>query len=280
MWLEDLKFALRALLKNPGSSLVVIAILALGIGANTAIFSVVDAVLLKPLPYPDATELVVIWETNAELGQDRDGPAPGNVLDWRERNQVFTGIAASRQESITYLGESEALELPSARVTADFFPVMGTGALLGRTMVINADTVLRDRLSNADQPTAITLDELNLADRLEVNAYRDTSGNLIATRVERTEVDPLVVVKGPADAKMPTTQLTLAGFDVTTGPDSLYRDASGNLVDAVSFYDAVLVPPAAATVVHARGMVADLTADVVDATRSTSTIGELEIGGY
>jgi len=158
--------------------------------------------------------------------------------------------------------------------------VQSTITLLGRTIGINGDTVLRDRLASANQPTAITLEELNLADRLEVNAYQNTGGNLIATRVERTEVDPLVVVKGPADAKIPTTQLMLAGFGVTTGANSLYRDASGNLVDAVSFYNAVLVPPAAATVVHARGVVANLTTDVVDATRSASTIGELEIGGY
>lgn len=155
-----------------------------------------------------------------------------------------------------------------------------TITLLGRTIVINADTVLRDRLASVNQPTAITLAELNLTDRLEVNAYQDTGGSLIATRIERTEVDPLVVVKGPTDAKVPTTQLTLAGFGVATGADSLYRDASGNLVDAVSFYNAVMVPPAVATIVHVRGVVASLTTNVVDATRSTSTIGELEIGGY
>ncbi len=157
--------------------------------------------------------------------------------------------------------------------------VQSTITLLGRTLTVNADTVLRDRLTNADQPVTITLAALNLSDRLEVNAYQDAGGNLIATRVERTEVDPLVVVKGPADAKVPTTQLTLAGFGVTTGANSLYRDASGTLVNAVTFYNAVRVPPAAATIVHTRGVVANLATNVVDATRSTSTIGELEIGG-
>lgn len=133
MWQEDLRFALRSLIKNPGSSLVIVLILAIGIGANTAIFSVVDAVLLKPLPYPDSDELVMIWEKNVELGQEKDGPSPANLLDWRERNEVFTGIAASREESITYLGKSDVREVPSARVSADFFSVMNTDALHGRT---------------------------------------------------------------------------------------------------------------------------------------------------
>ena len=142
MWRENLKFALRALLKNPASSLIIIAILAIGIGANTAIFSVVDAVLLDPLPYPRPDRLVALWETNTELGRQHDGPSPANLLDWRERNEVFSGVAAGREESITYLGEQEVREVPSARVTEDFFPVMGTEALYGRTF--GSEDVERD----------------------------------------------------------------------------------------------------------------------------------------
>lgn len=153
-----------------------------------------------------------------------------------------------------------------------------TITLLGRTIAVNAETELRDRLASANQPTAITLAALNVADRLEVKAYKDASGNLIATRVERTEADALVVVKGPADAKTPTTLLTLAGIGVATGANSRYRDVSGTLVDATTFYNAVLVPPAVPTMVHARGVVANLATNVVDATRTVSTTGELEIG--
>lgn len=156
----------------------------------------------------------------------------------------------------------------------------GTITLLGRAIKVNADTLLRDRLGSSNQPTSITLAALNLADRLEVNAYKDAGGALTATWIERTEVDPLVVVKGPADAKLPTTKLTLAGFDVATGANSRYRDASGTLTDATSFYTAVLVPPELPTVVHARGVVPSLGTNVVDATRSINiTIGELRIGG-
>ncbi|HOY35861.1 MAG TPA: DUF5666 domain-containing protein [Piscinibacter sp.] len=155
---------------------------------------------------------------------------------------------------------------------------LGTLTMLGRALKLTADTVLRDRLASADQPAIITLASLNPADRLEVNAYEDAAGDLIATRVERTAADSLVVVKGPADAKVPTTQLTLAGFGVTTGANSRYRDLSGALVDAATFYAAVAVPPAVPTMVRARGVVASLATNVVDATRDVGTTGELEIG--
>lgn len=153
-----------------------------------------------------------------------------------------------------------------------------TITLLGRTIQVTADTEWRDRLASASQPAAITLAALVPADRLEVTAYRDAAGRLIATRVERTEADPLVVVKGPADAKVPTTQLTLAGVDVATGANTRYREVDGALVDATSFYDDVLVPPAPASVVHARGVVATLATTVLDATRTASTFGEVKVG--
>jgi Domain of unknown function (DUF5666) len=156
----------------------------------------------------------------------------------------------------------------------------GTITLLGRSFKVNADTELRDRLASRNQPTVITLDALAPADRLEVMAYTDAAGNLVAARVERTEADALVVVKGPADAKLPITRLTLFGIDVITGLASRYRDASGTLVDAATFYAAVQVPPAAPSTVHARGVVTGLASNTVDATRSASTIGELEIGEH
>ena len=156
----------------------------------------------------------------------------------------------------------------------------GTITLLGRTFKVNADTELRDRLASRNQPSVITLDALAPADRLEVRAYTDAAGDLVAARVERTETDALVVVKGPADAKLPITRLTLFGIDVITGVTTRYRDASGTLVDASTFYTAVQVPPAVPSMVHARGVVAGLTSNTVDTTRTASTIGELEIGEH
>jgi Domain of unknown function (DUF5666) len=153
-----------------------------------------------------------------------------------------------------------------------------TVTLLGKAVSVDANTALIDRLASNTQPTVLTLGALVNGDRLEVRAARDASGKLLATRVERTPADPLVVIKAPAEAKTPTTSLTLLGIGVTTGANTRYRDVNGTLVDAATFYGAVQVPPAVPSVVHARGVTASLASNVVDATRNVSTIGELEIG--
>jgi hypothetical protein len=153
---------------------------------------------------------------------------------------------------------------------------LSTLTLLGRPIKVTADTVLTDRLGNSTQPQLITLAALNAGDRLEVKATSE-SGSLLANSVERTEADPLVVVKAAADAKTPVTGLTLTGFAVATSANTIYRDQNRNQIDATTFYNLVQVPPAVPSVVHARGVVSSLTSNVVDSTRSTSTTGELRI---
>jgi hypothetical protein len=155
-----------------------------------------------------------------------------------------------------------------------------TITLLGQAIKVNEQTRMQDRTASHHRPMMITLADLKTGDRLEVHAYRDTADNLVATQIDRTAADPLVVVKGPADAKTPITSLTLAGFAVSTGASTRYRDESGNLVDAATFYSAVQVPPAVPSIVHARGVVASPATNVVDSTRTSSTIGELEIGEH
>lgn len=150
--------------------------------------------------------------------------------------------------------------------------------LLGEPIQVNDDTVLIDRSVSGTQPQAVTLDALAVGDRLEIMASRSATGNLVANTVTRTAPDPLVVVKGPADAKTPDTALTLGGFGVATGPGTRYRDSDGELIDAAAFYALVAVPPAVPSVVRARGVVADLAGNVVDATRANSTTGEVELG--
>ena len=94
MLMQDLTYAVRTLGARPGFTFVVIFILALGIGANTVVFSVVDAVLFRPLPFPEPERLVAIWDENTQKSMLRQGPAPGNLLDWRDQSRVFDGIGA------------------------------------------------------------------------------------------------------------------------------------------------------------------------------------------
>src|SRR6266542_2846060 len=93
--LKDIRYGIRSLLKRPGFTSIAMATLALGIGANTAIFSVVNAVLLRPLPFADADRLVMVWEDASFAGFPRNTPAPANYVDWKTQNQVFEDIAAT-----------------------------------------------------------------------------------------------------------------------------------------------------------------------------------------
>src|ERR1051325_2982192 len=92
--IRDLRFALRTMLKKPGFTVVAVIIMALGIGANTAIFSLVRAVLLRPLPFANPDRLVMVWEDAAFIGFPRNTPAPANYADWKAQNEVFEDMAA------------------------------------------------------------------------------------------------------------------------------------------------------------------------------------------
>ena len=130
--MNHLRFAVRQLIKNPGFAAVAILTLGLGIGANTAIFSVVNAVLLQPLPYPNAGRIMVLSETSA--GQDFSVSLP-NYEDWKHDNTVFEYLAITRRESRNLSGISgqEAQRIPCAYVSEEFFKVIGISPKLGRT---------------------------------------------------------------------------------------------------------------------------------------------------
>jgi putative ABC transport system permease protein len=130
-WLKDVRYGLRVFANNPGFALVILSTLALGIGANTAIFSVVNAVLLRPLPYPAAERLVMVWEKkDADL---HNVVSPANFLAWKDESEVFEHLAAflTTRASVTGAGEPE--EVTTQYVTEDFFPTLGTPPLIGRT---------------------------------------------------------------------------------------------------------------------------------------------------
>src|SRR5262245_37726041 len=137
--LEDLRYGFRLLRRAPGFSIAAVLALALGIGANTAIFSVVDAVLIAPLPYTDPDRLVMVWEDASFAGFPRNTPAPANWVDWRKQNTVFTDIAASRGWTYNLSGDGTPEQLPARRTTASFWTVLGAKPILGRVFTQEED---------------------------------------------------------------------------------------------------------------------------------------------
>ncbi|MFL6333872.1 MAG: ABC transporter permease [Pyrinomonadaceae bacterium] len=132
--IRDLRFGVRMLLKNPGFTLVAVVTLALGIGANTAIFSVVNAVLLRPLDYGEPDRVVALWENVPGKG-GRWRVAPANFLDWRRQNQVFAEVAAFSASTLNLTGEGEPAELSGSRVSEGYFGVLGVRPVLGRAFL-------------------------------------------------------------------------------------------------------------------------------------------------
>jgi putative ABC transport system permease protein len=132
--LQDIRFAVRMLLKRPGFTVIVVLTLALGIGANTTIFSAIDAVLLNPLPYKNPDRLVVVWETNKQSG-DRNEVAIGNFRDWRSRNQVFDQLASLFYTDMNISGVGEPQRIKSCVVSTNFFQTLGVQPMLGRSFL-------------------------------------------------------------------------------------------------------------------------------------------------
>jgi putative ABC transport system permease protein len=138
-FIQDLRFAIRMLRKSPGFTLVAILTLALGIGANTAIFSVVNAVLLRPLPYPEATRLVFLGEWSEQVPEMSISMA--NFNDWRSQNKVFESMVAYQSDNVVLTGRGDPERLRLRRITAGFFPTLRVKPILGRELTPDDDKV-------------------------------------------------------------------------------------------------------------------------------------------
>ena len=137
---QDFRYAARLLLRSPAFTFVAVAALALGIGANTAVFSVVDTLLLRPLPYADADRLAVVWENHVTLNATKNVVAPGNFIHWRELNQSFRELsAASMTFRTTLTGAGDATELRIQLVSGTLFGVLGVRPALGRDFTPQED---------------------------------------------------------------------------------------------------------------------------------------------
>src|SRR6202023_3188704 len=120
-FIQDLRYALRQLRKSPGFTSAAVLMLALGIGANTAIFSMVNAVLLRPLPYKEADRLVMVWEQNPHRGWFENIVSAANFLDWNKQNDVFEDMAAFESNFFNLRGGSKPEKIAGQRVTSNLF---------------------------------------------------------------------------------------------------------------------------------------------------------------
>src|SRR5262245_34911561 len=140
-FLAALRYALRILRKTPVFTIAAMGTLALGIGANTTIFSLVQTMLLEPLPYQNPDEVVMVWEDRTAAGFSRNNAAPGNYGDWRAMNRSFTDMAAAAFAFANLTGDGGPELVIGRRVTASFFSVLGVQPVVGRTFTAADDTM-------------------------------------------------------------------------------------------------------------------------------------------
>jgi len=199
MWattIRDVRHALRALRSTPGFTAVALALLALGIGANTAIFSVVSAVLLRPLPFPEPDRVVLLWEDMTAVG----GPArveasPGDYVSWSERNRSFSGVAGYGVDQYSLTGVGDPDKLTAARTSGNLFAVLGMQPLLGRTLTSDDD--------RPDAPAVAVLDERAWRSRFAADA------DVVGRTIRLNGVPHTVVGVVPADFRFPDKTVTL-----------------------------------------------------------------------
>jgi predicted permease len=138
-WIQDLRYALRMLRKNAALTIVIVASLAIGIGANSAIFSVVDALLLRPLPYPQSGRLAAIWLHSPGIGILRDWPSPGQYIDLQNENRSFEEMALAQSRTFTLTGRDQPERIAGMRGQSSLLRMLGAKPLLGRLLLPEED---------------------------------------------------------------------------------------------------------------------------------------------
>ena len=131
--LQDLRYAARTLRRAPGFLILTVLTIAVGVGANAAMFSIVNAVLLKPLPFTRPNELVLVTDSDRRTRQSNGDATPANYLDWQARQHSFTALTAYRQARFALTGGDRPEGVAGAIVNANFFDVLGVAPALGRT---------------------------------------------------------------------------------------------------------------------------------------------------
>jgi putative ABC transport system permease protein len=136
---KDMRYALRVLTKRPAFSAIVIITLALGIGANTAIFTVVDAALLRGLPYKNPERLIQVWENTTQGKTNQREASYPDFIDWKTSNRTFESMAGFSQAGLILNGSDASEMIAGGRVSAEFFHALGVEAMLGQTMAAGDD---------------------------------------------------------------------------------------------------------------------------------------------
>ena len=147
---QDLRYAIRMMARNRAFTAVAVLVLALGIGANSVIFSVVNAVLLRSLPFPDPDRIVIVFESNLQR-HSQEAVAAANFLDWRDRNQVFESLATYREESFSLTGADRPESVSGLVTTAALFPVLGVKPMLGRVFQTDEESLGSARVALISQ---------------------------------------------------------------------------------------------------------------------------------
>src|ERR1041384_2798360 len=138
-FLQDIQYAFRTFRRSAALTAVIIASLAIGIGANTAVFSVVNALLLKPLPYPDPDRLAVLWLRSPGINIPQDWPSPGQFIDVRKENHSFEEMSISQGRSGTLLGREEPQRIEVLVTSSSLFHMLGAKPLHGRLLRADED---------------------------------------------------------------------------------------------------------------------------------------------
>src|SRR5215471_10547582 len=146
---QDLRYGARMLLKNPGFTMIAVLTLALGVGANTAIFSVVNAVLLKALPFHDPDRIVMLWTDNPalDLGIHELPPSPIDLIEWRRDAKSFEQIAAIRPLAADLSEQGDPERVGGVQVTVNFFSLLGAQPLIGRVFTVDEEQPGRDKVA-------------------------------------------------------------------------------------------------------------------------------------
>jgi predicted permease len=227
-FLQDLRYAIRTLRRSPASTLVIVASLAIGIGANTAIFTVVNALLLKPLPYPDPDRLAVLWLRSPGINIPQDWPSPGQYIDLQTENRSFEEMSISQGRSGTLLGFDQPERVEALRTSSSLFHLLGARPLHGRLLLPEEDT--------PGKPPVVILSH---------GFWRrvfNSDPNVIGRSITMNGV-----VEGSGESK---NQFTVAGV---LGPDFLLNDEIMPTVASIRRMDIFLPLPLGADAVTRRG---------------------------